>query len=86
MGRNIRLTREKQITLVDGKTGGNEEFVVMGRSAIGDDKFVLVIKARRPSTGQAMKVSLKDARDNNTGGITYLRFCYNRNTVADDGI
>jgi len=73
MGRNIRLTREKEIPSVNGEMGGNEEFVVIDRIAIGSDRFVLIIEAKRASTGQAMKqivLSLKDARDN-TGGVIH---------------
>ena len=74
MGRKIRLTREKEIVSVDGETGGSEEFVVMDWIAIGADKYMMIIETKKTSTGQAMKqivLSMKDARDNNAGGVVY---------------
>jgi len=73
-GRSIRLRREREIVSVDGETGGNEEFVVVDEITVEKDKFVLIIEAKRSSTGQALKqimLSLKDARDNNEGGTVY---------------
>lgn len=44
---------------MDGVTCGMEEFVVIDRIAVAEDKFVLVM------------LSLKDVRDNNQGGTAY---------------
>ena len=52
MGRRMRLRREKEIISVDGVTGGLEEFVVIDQIAVGVDKFVLVIEAKKASTGR----------------------------------
>jgi hypothetical protein len=63
MRRDIRLTREKEITLVDDETGGVEVFVVVDQIAVSEEKFVLVIEAKRTSIRQAIKqllLSLKD--------------------------
>ncbi|KAF8418620.1 hypothetical protein EV426DRAFT_618912 [Tirmania nivea] len=73
-GRDIRLEREKDIISVGGKTGGMEEFVVMDRISVTEERFVLIVEAKRASTGQAIKqcvLSLKDAWDNNEGGEVY---------------
>ncbi|KAF8534429.1 hypothetical protein BDD12DRAFT_809376 [Trichophaea hybrida] len=73
-GRKIRLEREKEIISTDNETGGIEEFVVMDRISVTEEKFVLVIEAKRSSLGEAMKqclLSLNDARDNNSGGEVY---------------
>ena len=73
-GRKIRLEREKEIISTDNETGEMEEFVVMDRISITEEKFVLVIEAKRSSLGEAMKqclLSVKDARDNNGGGEVY---------------
>lgn len=73
-GRKIRLEREKEIISTDHETGGMEEFVVMDRISVTEDKFVLVIEAKRSSLGEAMKqclLSVKDARDNNSRGEVY---------------
>jgi len=74
MGRNIRLTREKEITSVDNETGGVEEFVVVDQIAVAEQMFVSIIEAKRTSLGQGIKqllLSLKDAWDNNGGGVVY---------------
>jgi len=71
---DIRLTREKEITSVNNETGGVEEFVVVDQIAVSEEKFVLVIEAKRTSIGQAIKqllLSLKDLWDNNGGGVVY---------------
>ncbi|KAF8417262.1 hypothetical protein BGX38DRAFT_714777 [Terfezia claveryi] len=42
--------------------------------SVMEEKFVLIVEAKRASTGQAMKqcvLSLKDAWDNNEGGEVY---------------
>ncbi|KAF8439592.1 hypothetical protein BDZ91DRAFT_755703 [Kalaharituber pfeilii] len=74
MGRNIRLEREKEIISVDEETGGREEFVVMDRIEVTEERFVLIIEAKKSGTGEAMKqclLSLKDARDNNGPGEVF---------------
>ena len=74
MGRNIRLSREKEIIANDNETGGNEDFVVMDRISAEEQTFVLIMEAKKSYTGEAMKqclLGMKDARDNNGGGIVY---------------
>jgi len=74
MGRDIRLTREKEITSVENEIGGVEEFVVVDQIVVAEKKFVLIIEAKRTSIGQAIKqllLSLKDARSSNGGGVVY---------------
>jgi len=73
-GRKVLLKREKEIVSVDGLTGGMEEFLVADRVTITEEKSVLIIEAKRSSIGQAMTqilLAMKDARDNNAGGIIY---------------
>ncbi|RPB28987.1 hypothetical protein L211DRAFT_776546 [Terfezia boudieri ATCC MYA-4762] len=46
----------------------------MDRISVTEEKFVLIVEAKRASTGQAIKqcvLSLKDAWDNNEGGEVY---------------
>jgi len=74
MGRGIRLTREKEITSVGNETGRVEESVVVGQIAVAEEKFVLVIEAKRTSIGQPIKkllLAMKDAWDSNGGGLVY---------------
>lgn len=69
-----RLVREKEIISTDNETGGAEEFVVMDRISVGQERFVLIVEAKRSSLGEAMKqclLAMKDARDNNGGGEVY---------------
>jgi len=70
---DTRLTREKEITSVDKKTGEVEEFVVVDQIAGAKQKFVSIIEAKRKSVGQfkQLLLSLKDAWDNNGGGVVY---------------
>jgi len=73
-GRKLRLEREKEIISTDGETGGMEEFVIIDRISVTEEKFVMVIEGKRDSIGEAMKqclLSLKDAADNNGGGEVY---------------
>lgn len=69
--------REKEIISTDNETdetGGAGEFVVMDRISVGEEKLVVVMKAKRSSIGEAMKqclLAMKDARDNNGGGEVY---------------
>ena len=75
MGRNsIQLLREKEIIATDSQTGGKEEFIVIDFISVMEEKFVLVVEAKRSSLGQAMRQCLmvmKDTRDNNGGGVIY---------------
>ncbi|KAF8538993.1 hypothetical protein BDD12DRAFT_883625 [Trichophaea hybrida] len=73
-GRDIRLLREKEIVSMEFETGDTEEFVVVDLISVTEEKFVLVIEARRSSLRQAMKqclLSMKDMRDVNDGGEVY---------------
>lgn len=72
--RDIRLRREKEIVSTDSETGGTEEFVVVDLISVMEEKFVLIIEAKRSSLAQALKqclLSMKDMRDNNGGGKVY---------------
>lgn len=53
--KGLRLVREKEIISTDNETGGAEEFVVMDRISVGQEKFVVVMEAKRLSLGEAMK-------------------------------
>jgi len=67
---SIQLQSEKGIASTDGETGGVEEFVVMDLVSVDDEKFILIVEAKRSSLGQAMKqclLAMKDMRDNNGG-------------------
>lgn len=71
---SIQLRREKEIISVDGETGGTEEFVMVDLVSVTEEKFVFIVEAKRSSLGLAMKqclLSMKDAWDNNGGGILY---------------
>lgn len=62
------------IVSTDGETGGAEEFVVMDLVSVTEEKFVLIIEAKRASLGEAMKqclLAMKDAWDNNGEGVLY---------------
>lgn len=72
--KGIQLLREKEIVSVDGEVGGNEEFVVMDIISVTERNYVFIIEGKRSSLGEAMKqclLSLKDAGDNNGGGVVY---------------
>ena len=59
---------------MDGETGGSGEFSVMDLVSVTDEKFVIIIEAKRASLGQGMKQCLlatKDGWDNNGGGVIY---------------
>ncbi|RPB19668.1 hypothetical protein L211DRAFT_793639, partial [Terfezia boudieri ATCC MYA-4762] len=51
--RNIWLEHEKEIISVDEKTGGMEEFVVMDRIQVAEEKFVLIIEAKKRRSNNA---------------------------------
>lgn len=70
----VRLEREKRIISTDNKTGSEEEFVVIDRIAVGEERFIIIIEGKKGTTSEALKqclLSLKDARDQNGGGAVY---------------
>lgn len=69
----VRLLREKQIVSEDEQTSGYEEFVVVDRISVTEEKYVFIIEAKRVSLGAAMKclLSMKDMGDSNHGGVVY---------------
>ncbi|KAF8423837.1 hypothetical protein EV426DRAFT_601366 [Tirmania nivea] len=72
--KSIQLRSEKVIVSTDGKTGGTEEFVVMDLISVSEESFVFIVEAKKSSFGEAMKqclLAMKDARDNNGGGVMY---------------
>lgn len=72
--KSIQLRSEKVIISTDGETEGSGEFVVMDLVSVTEEKFVLIIEAKRSSLGEAMKqclLAMKDAWDNNGGGLLY---------------
>ena len=72
--KGVRLEREKAIISTDKETGGEEEFVVVDRIAVGEERFVLIIEGKKGTTGEALKqclLSLKDAGDQNSGCAVY---------------
>jgi len=74
VGRKIHLKREKEIVSTDNETGEMEEYIVMNRVYVTEEKFVLVVGGKGSSAGEALKLcllSLKDMRDNNGGGEVY---------------
>lgn len=55
-GRNdIQLARQREIASIDGETGITEEFVVMDQILVEEEKFVLIVEAKRSSVGLAFK-------------------------------
>ncbi|KAF8532805.1 hypothetical protein BDD12DRAFT_809643 [Trichophaea hybrida] len=67
---SIQLRSEKEIVSTDGEIGSTEEFVVVDLISVEDEKFILIVEAKRSSLGQAMKqclLAMKDMRDNNGG-------------------
>jgi len=67
-GRKLRLSREKNIVSKDNKTHGEEEFVVMDRIKVTEEKFVLILEGKRSSTGEGIKqclLAMRDGWDNN---------------------
>ncbi|RPB29791.1 hypothetical protein L211DRAFT_832492 [Terfezia boudieri ATCC MYA-4762] len=66
-GRNLRLTREKEIISTYNETGGREEFVVLDRISVTEKRFVLIVEGKRGSTREARKqclLAMKDCWDN----------------------
>ncbi|KAF8476235.1 hypothetical protein BDZ91DRAFT_211689 [Kalaharituber pfeilii] len=73
-GRWVRLRREMVLASVDSETGGEEEFVVVDLVSVTDQKFVLMVEAKRSSLGKAMKqclLTMRDMRENNGSGVVY---------------
>jgi len=72
--KNLRLRSEKAILSNDGETGGEEEFVVMDLISVEEEKYVLIVEAKRSSLGKAIRqcaLAMKDMRDYNGEGKVY---------------
>lgn len=72
--KTIQLFREKQLMAEDEETGGYEEFVVVDRIEITEERYILIIEAKRESLGAAMGqclLAMKDLGDSNHGGVAY---------------
>lgn len=72
--KSMQLRSENVIVSMDGETGGSEEFVVMDLVLVTNEKFVLIIEAKRTSLGQSMKqylLTMKDRWGSNSGGVLY---------------
>ncbi|KAF8462726.1 hypothetical protein BDZ91DRAFT_328309 [Kalaharituber pfeilii] len=66
-----KLKFEKEIVSIDSETGGMEELVLVDKISVTEDEFLLIIEAKRTSTGKAMRqclLAMKDAWDSNSGG------------------
>ena len=57
--RNIRLECEKQIISVDDITEGMDEFVVMDRIEVSEEKFVLIIEAKKSNMLESITARTK---------------------------
>ena len=71
--RYVKLFREKQLVSSDNETGGFEEFVV-DSIAMLEQKYILIIEAKRVSLGAAMGqclMAMKDMVGSNYGGVLY---------------
>lgn len=58
----------------DEERGGYEEFVVVDRIDIMEERYILIIEAKRELLGSAMGqclLALKDMGDRNHGGVVY---------------
>ncbi|KAF8423832.1 hypothetical protein EV426DRAFT_717254 [Tirmania nivea] len=65
---------EKEIISMDEKTGEMEEFIVMDRIQVAEERFVRIIEAKNSSTGEVIKqclLSLKEAWDYNGQGEVF---------------
>ncbi|KAF8416005.1 hypothetical protein EV426DRAFT_688018 [Tirmania nivea] len=74
-GRKLRLTREKRIVSTDNTVLGEEEFVVMDRVSVTEQKFVCIVEGKGSSTGEGVKqclLAMKDAWDNNAMKESFL--------------
>ncbi|RPB12832.1 hypothetical protein P167DRAFT_605425 [Morchella conica CCBAS932] len=73
-GTSMMLFREKEIISVDSETGGTEEFVIIDIISLTEEKFVMVVEAKRSNLGSAMKqllLAMKDTWDINGQGTVY---------------
>ncbi|KAF8533426.1 hypothetical protein BDD12DRAFT_487215 [Trichophaea hybrida] len=71
---NVQLLREKEVVSTDGQTGSTEEFVVVDLISVKEEKFILIVEAKRSSLEQAMKqclLAMKDMRNSNGEGKVY---------------
>ncbi|RPB24990.1 hypothetical protein L211DRAFT_784112 [Terfezia boudieri ATCC MYA-4762] len=67
----VQLFREKQIITEDGKY---EEFVVIDGIQVIEERYILIIEAKRELLGTAMGqclLAMKDMSDSNHGGVVY---------------
>ena len=72
--KGVRLEKEKAIISTDKETGGEEEFVVVDRISVGEERLVIIIEGKKGTTGEVLKqclLSLREARDQNSGGAVY---------------
>ena len=72
--KKVKLHREKKIISGDSKTGGYEEFVVVDAISSTEEKYILMVEAKRESLSAAMGqclLALKDMGDINHGGVVY---------------
>ncbi|KAF8419541.1 hypothetical protein EV426DRAFT_676743 [Tirmania nivea] len=76
--KSLQLQKEREIIAVgsesEAEAGGVEEFVVVDLISVKEDRFVIIIEAKRPSVGQAMKqclLSMFNMRGNNGSGKVF---------------
>jgi len=72
--KEIRLEREKEIISTDEETGGQEEFVVVDRISVTEERFVIIIEGKESTTGEVLKqclLALKDVKDVSSGEAVY---------------
>ena len=65
---------KKQLMAEDEDTGGYEEFLLIDEIQITEEKYILIIEAKRESLGAAMGqclLAMKDIGDRNHGGVVY---------------
>ena len=62
-GRNVTPFREKQIIFQDSKTGGYEESVVVDMVSVTEEKYVLIVEAKREPLSAAMGQCLLVMKD-----------------------
>ncbi|PUU76419.1 hypothetical protein B9Z19DRAFT_1088385 [Tuber borchii] len=73
-GRNIYLRREKQITALDCRAYGYQEFVLVDLIGLENEKYVFVVEAKKSSLGEAKRqclLAMKDMGDRNGRGVIY---------------
>lgn len=54
-GTGMMLFREKEIVSVDSETGGTEKSAIMDIISLTEERFVMVVEAKRSNLGSAMK-------------------------------